>query len=162
MPVRLGDLLVEKGVLSEEQRAEILRRQRTDPRPFGALAERLYGVGPDVVEQAWAEQFEGLTAHVDPRGEPLDPGVLDLIDRRQAWQFRVLPLRYEDGDLVMCTTREHLVRALKFAGWRVPGPCHFVLADPLPLGEALMRYYRMEGMTPAMVTGGSAKPGRGR
>ncbi len=153
MPVRLGDLLVERGVLTEEQRAEILRRQRTDPRPFGALAERLFGVKPEAVEQAWAEQFEGLTPRVDPRRERVDAGVLGLIDRRQAWQFRVLPLRYDDGDLVMCTTREHLVRALKFTGWRLARPCHFVLADPVALGEALMRHYHLEGMTPAMVAG---------
>lgn len=154
MTVRLGDLLVERGVLSEAQRAEILQRQKTDPRPFGALAERLFGIGPDVIEQAWAEQFAGLTSSVDPRAEAVDPGVLGLIERRQAWQFRVLPLRYEDGDLVMCTTREHLVRALKFTGWRLSKPCHFVLADSLALGEALMRYYRLEGMTPETVAGG--------
>jgi hypothetical protein len=150
MTLRLGDLLVNKGVLNEAQRSEILRRQQTDPKPFGALAERLFGVGPEVVEQAWAEQFARTTRSVDPRRERVDPGVLPLIERRQAWQFR----RVEGGDLVMCTTREHLVRALKFTGWRLSKPCHFVLADPLALGEALMRYYRLEGMTPEMVTAG--------
>jgi hypothetical protein len=153
MTVRLGDLLVDRGFLTEGQRAEILRRQRTDHRPFGALAERMYGVGPDVVEQAWADQFAEITSRVDPRRERIDPEALSMIERRQAWQFRVLPLRFEEDDLVMCTTREHLVRALKFTGWRIPRRCHFVLAEPLALGEALMRYYRLEGMNPAMVTG---------
>lgn len=159
MAVRLGDLLVERGLLTESQRAEIVRRQKRDPRPFGAIAERLYGVRPEAVEQAWADQFARITATVDPRDERVDSDALGSIERRQAWQFRVLPLRYEGGDLVICTTREHLVRALKFTGWRLTRPCHFVLADPLALGEALMRYYRLEGMNPAMVMGrGPAVP----
>lgn len=151
--LRLGDLLVRMGVLTPGQRDDVLRRQRTEPRPFGVLAERMFGVQPAAVEEAWAEQFSGLTAHVDPRREPIDPEVLPVIDRRQAWQFRVLPLRMDGGDLVLCTTREHLVRALKFAGWRVIHPCHFVLAEPRALGEALVRHYRLDGMTPDMVAG---------
>ncbi|MFM9995335.1 MAG: hypothetical protein ACKVU4_05985 [Phycisphaerales bacterium] len=153
MTLRLGDLLVQRGVLTVAQRDEVLRLQRTDPRPFGAIAERMFGVVPARVEEAWAEQFSGLTSHVDPRREPVDPRVLPAIDRRQAWQFRVLPLREEGGDLVLCTTREHLVRALKFTGWRIARSCHFVLAEPLALGEALMRHYRLDGMTPEMVAG---------
>lgn len=153
MTLRLGDLLVQRGLLTPAQRDTVLREQRTDPRPFGAIAERMFGVIPARVEEAWADQFSDLTSHVDPRREAVDPRVLAAIDRRQAWQFRVLPLREEDGDLVLCTTREHLVRALKFTGWRIARSCHFVLAEPLALGEALVRYYRLDGMTPEMVAG---------
>jgi hypothetical protein len=153
--MRLGELLVRNGVITEEQRQQIVRRQRDDPTPFGALAERMFGVRPHAVEAAWAEQFAGLTTTVDPRLEPVDPAVLRLIDRRQAWQFRVLPLRDDGDDVVLCTTREHLVRALKFTGWRIARSCHFLLADPTALGEALMRYYRLDGMTAAMVAGSS-------
>lgn len=151
--MRLGDLLVRNGVLTDDQRRQILRRQRDDPSPFGVLAERLFGVGPGAVESAWAEQFATLTDHVDPRLEPVEPEVLGLIDRRQAWQFRVLPLRAEGEDLVVCTTREHLVRALRFTGWRLARTCQFVLADPLALGEALTRYYRLDGLSPASIAG---------
>jgi hypothetical protein len=83
----------------------------------------------------------------------VDPEALSLIDRRQAWQFRLLPLRFEAGEVMLCTTQDHLVRALKFAGWRIRASCYFVLSDPLALGEAMMKHYPMAGMGPGVVNG---------
>jgi hypothetical protein len=151
--LRLGDLLVRRGVLTESQRDAVLDYQRLTGRPFGELAERLFGVGQQAVESAWAEQYGMIARRVDPRTEKTDPEVLNLIDRRQAWQFRLLPLRVDADEVVLCTTQEHLVRALKFAGWKIQAPCYFVLADPVALGEALMRHYPMAGMSPEVVSG---------
>lgn len=149
--LRLGDLLVRNGALTEAQRDSVLDYQRLTGRPFGELAERLFGVGQQAVEQAWAEQYGMIAQRVDPRTERVDAEALSMIDRRQAWQFRVLPIRFEAGELMICTTQDHLVRALKFAGWRIKSPCYVVLADPAALGEALMRHYPMAGMTPGVV-----------
>jgi hypothetical protein len=151
--MRLGDLLVRRGLLSEGQRESVLEHQRLTGRPFGELAERLFGLHQSAVEEAWAEQYAGIARRVDPRREEVDAEVLGLVDRRQAWQFRVLPLRLELDELLVCTTREHLPRALKFAGWRIQAACFFVLSDALALGEALMRHYPMDGMNPGVVAG---------
>jgi hypothetical protein len=151
MTLRLGDLLVRRGILTESQRDSVLESQKLTGRPFGELAERLFGIDQSSVESAWAEQYAMIARRVDPRGEPIDVEVLGLIDRRQAWQFRMLPMRLDADEVMICTTQEHLVRALKFAGWKIQAPCYFVLAEPLALGEALMKYFPMGGMTPAMV-----------
>jgi hypothetical protein len=153
MTLRLGDLLVRNGALTEAQRESVLDYQRLTGRPFGELAERLFGVGQHAVEQAWAEQYAMVARRVDPRSEAVDGEALSLIDRRQAWQFRLLPLRYDTGELMVCTTQDHLVRALKFAGWRIRALCYFVLTDPVALGEALMKHYPMAGMGPGVVSG---------
>lgn len=153
MTLRLGDLLVRNGALTEDQRDSVVEYQKLTGRPFGELAERLFGISEAIVEQAWADQYAMVAQRVDPRNERLDPECLCLVDRRQAWQFRVLPIRFDGDELMVCTTREHLVRALKFAGWRIQAPCYFVLTDPLTLGEALMKQYPMAGMTPHMVAG---------
>lgn len=153
MSIRLGDLLVRKGVLTESQRQKVLEYQQVMARPFGELAERLFGIRPAVIEDAWADQYVEVTRRVDPRRETVDPDVLTLVDRRQAWQFRFLPLRHDGDELMACTTREHLVRALKFAAWAITDPCYLVVAEPEALGEALVRYYPLAGMTPAMVAG---------
>lgn len=149
--LRLGDLLVERGTLTPEQRDAVVEYQRHSGRPFGELAERLFGVSGSAVEEAWADQYAANATLVDPRAEPVEPEALALIERRQAWQFRVLPLRQERGDLIVCTTKANLVRALRFVGWRIKEPCFLVLSRPEPLGEALQRYYPMPGMTPAMI-----------
>lgn len=143
MAIRLGDLLVAKGILTEAQRVEILEEQRTTPRPFGELAERLFGVSESAVEQAWAEQYAQMAEGIDPRAATVDPDVLGLIERRQAWQFRVLPIRVDGDEIVVCTTADNLPRALRFIGWRVSRPCYFQIADADALDEALQQHYPM-------------------
>ncbi len=151
MGIRLGDLLVRRGVLTGAQRDAVLGEQRVSGRPFGEIAELRFGVRAELVEDAWAEQYADGAMWIDPRLEFVDPTVLTVIERRQAWQFRFLPVRRDGEELMACTTRENLVRALRFAGWRIPRVCFFVLAEPRPLGEALARYYPLAGMTPDMV-----------
>jgi hypothetical protein len=151
MNLRLGDLLVRRGVMTETQRDSVLDCQKLTGRPFGELAERLFGIDEESVEQAWAEQYAMIARRVDPRCERVDPEVLTLVDRRQAWQFRLLPLRLDADEVMVCTTQEHLVRALKFAGWKIQAPCFFVLSDSQALGEALMQHYPMGGMSPEVV-----------
>jgi hypothetical protein len=147
MAVRLGDLLVRNGVLSEQQRDEVLTEQMRSGRPFGELAERMFNVAPRAIEGAWAEQYALISPRVDPLEEEADPRVLGMIDRRQAWQFRLLPLRYDGFELMVCTTQENLVRALKFVGWRFGHPCFLAIAEPLVLGRALERHYPFPGLT---------------
>jgi hypothetical protein len=146
MPMRLGDLLVERAVISAEQRDEILRHQRVSARPFGLLAEEMFGVDPRAVERAWAAQYAGYAETVDIAREHPAPDVLRVIEPRQAWQFGVLPIRIEQDELVIATTEEQLARALRFAGWRVPFQCRFAICDEDALAEAIEHHYPMAGM----------------
>ena len=146
--MRIGDILVERGLISDEQREQILEAQRTDSSPFGKLAEMMFGVAPEAVEEAWADQYEAIAEHVDPRQyRPVDE-LLRVIDRRQAWQFGLLPIRREPHEVTICTTRGHLIRAVRYVGWKFAQPCVLVLAEPGHLGVALQRNYPLEGMTP--------------
>lgn len=158
-PPPIGQILVQMGFITEKQRQYILDKQRESGRPFGELAEEIFNVRARDVETAWAEQYTTMTRHVDPMLEHIDPAVLPLVHRRQAWQFRVLPMRYEGGELLVCTTRAHLVRALNFVTGHLGGggrvPSYLVLADPEALGEALMRHYPMDGMSRETVIGGA-------
>jgi type IV pilus assembly protein PilB len=153
MVLRLGDLLVQHGVLTREQVEDILVEQQAVGRPFGELAERLFGVPPQAVERAWAEQYAMLTGEFDLIEACFDPEAIALISARQAWQFRVLPIRFSGDELTVCTVKDHLARALRFVGWKLEHPCHFVLAEPQHFAETLMRHYPLAGMTPGMITG---------
>jgi len=146
MAIRLGDLLVDRGILTDAQRIEILEEQRTTSRPFGELAERLFDVSESVIEEAWAEQYAGLAERVDPRVEPIDPDVIKLVDRRQAWQFGVLPLKRDGDEVIVCTTTTNLPRALRFVGWRIPRMCVFQIATAEQLAQALQVHYPLAGM----------------
>lgn len=146
MNLRLGDVLVKRGVLTETQREQIVDEQKRSGRPFGVLAERLFGVTAGDIEDAWAEQYAALAGTVDPGAQRLDPYAHSLIERRQAWQFGVLPMRFEDDELVVCTTQENLARAMRFMGWRIGQPCRFEIASANALASILSSLYPMGGM----------------
>lgn len=160
MNLRLGDVLVEKGVLTSDQRDEIVARQQSCHRPFGELAEEMFGISPWTVEAAWADQYARIAPHVDPLTAQVDPEVLDAIDRRQAWQFALLPLHFHGPELVICTTTKHLVRALRFVGWKIQDPSFLVIAEPNLLNEALEKHYPLDGMSLDLIAkrGGVVRP----
>ena len=149
--LRLGQLLVESGVLAEKQVSHIVSAQEKTGEPFGLLAERLFGVDPQKIEEAWAKQYAGLTRTVDPEIEVYDMEAARLVTRRQAWQFRILPLRFEGRELLIATTQEHLRRALRFATNVIGIPVFFVMAESTALGQALCKRYPLPGMSPELV-----------
>jgi hypothetical protein len=147
MSIRIGEALVGQGVLTQREVEQILARQQDVRRPFGELAEQMFGVDAKAVELAWAEQYATITEHVDPRVEPVDKDIIGLISRRQAWQFRLIPLRRDGHEVMVVTVLEHLPRAMRFALQHFSEPCYFVLTKAEALGEALMKHFPMSGMT---------------
>lgn len=142
---RIGEILVRRGVITPIQCSRILDEQSRCHRPFGELAEVMFNVSTRDLESAWAEQYESLAHKIDPMVERIDPAVLMNITRRQAWQFRLIPMRYDGSELMVCTCREHLPRALRFAYQHFGAGCYFVLADKHHLADALNKHYPMDG-----------------
>ena len=151
--MRIGELLVRQGAMTNEQVERVLREQIRSTQPFGAICERLFGVSPEIVESCWVEQYTALTGSLIPDFNECDPSVLNTVTGRQAWQFRVVPLRWEDGALVLATTSDHLQRALRFATQVMPVPVFFVLTDSEELGDALSRHYPIPGLDATSITG---------
>lgn len=149
--VRLGQLLVESGVLTAGQVDRIVTKQEKTGEPFGLIAEQLFGVDPRSIEEAWARQYASLTRTVNPEVEVFDDKAGELVTRRQAWQFRILPLRFEGREMIIATTQKHLRRALRFATNVIGVPVFFVMSDSEALGRALCSRYPLPGMTPGSV-----------
>ena len=139
--VRLGHLLVQQGILREEQVQHILTVQSKIGRPFGDLAERLFGVEPKIVEDAWVKQYTQILGQTDPFSLAVDPACLALVNRRQAWQFSVAPVRRDENELLLLTTPRHLVRASNFAAHVFPESTFFRVADENAMRAFLMNHY---------------------
>jgi len=151
--MRIGELLVRQGILTESEVEQVLVEQSRRTEPFGAICERLFGVSPDVIEDAWVEQYTELTGALQPDFGCCDPAVRDVVTRRQAWQFRIVPVRWDDGALVLATTREHLQRALRFATNAIPFPVYFLVTDSEALATALESHYPMGALGTEVVKG---------
>lgn len=139
--IRIGQLLVEQGVLSDVQVEHILKVQKESGRPFGDLAERLFGISPKAVEDAWVEQYIRTAGVIDLKEVEVEKSCLRLLNRRQAWQFHVLPANRDSGELNIATTPQNLVRAVNFATRSIDEPVYFLLAERRQLREFLMKHY---------------------
>ena len=138
---RIGEILVAQGVLTEHQVQQILQQQQRIGRPFGELAEQLFGISPDEVERAWIEQYISYGTEIDLDAQRIDIEALRVINRRQAWQFRMLPLAREGGEIVAATSRDRLRRAVSFAWRRFDEPVYFLIARRPQLERFLMTHY---------------------
>jgi hypothetical protein len=151
MVLRIGELLVAQGVLDESQVERVLEIQRGAPEPFGAICERLFGISPRTIEGAWSEQYARLSRVWSRNDLAFDPAVSDLVTARQAWQFRVVPIRFDDGALMLATTKRHLPRALRFATNVIRYPAFFVILERDDLAAELTERYPMRGMDASFV-----------
>jgi hypothetical protein len=141
--IPIGQLLVQQGVLTEKQVQHILKVQKESARPFGDLAERLYGIDPQAVEDAWVEQYVRTVGVTDLNEVQVEADCLRLLNRRQAWQFHLLPANREpDGQqLNMATSAESLIRAVNFSSRKIDEPIYFLIAERTQLREFLMKHY---------------------
>ncbi len=151
--IRIGEILVAQGILTRQQVNKILSEQRHTHRPFGDLAERLFGVSSRQVEEAWVNQYLSYGTEVDLRDERVDDQVLSVVTRRQAWQFRLLPLHWEEGELLIATCRTQLRRAVNFAWNRLQEPVYFLVGDERRLEEMLKEHYPWPGAEHLQIPG---------
>ncbi len=158
MALRLGDLLVQYGVLTPDQCDQVVKEQESNPRPFGLLAEEMFGIDPGVIEHAWAVQFAMISPRINPCSIEIDEDIRSVITSRQAWQFGFIPVeRHQDG-IVCATSIECLARALRFVGWRVEEPCSFVICDHQSLETGLSIHYPMDGVDSEMMNRFLSRP----
>ncbi len=143
---RIGEILVSRGVLTPDQVDQVLTMQRRRREPFGLLAEEMFAISTKVLEEAWAEQYSYITATIDPGAEGVDKAVIGTLSRRQAWQFKILPVRYDGAEVMVCTAKPFLAKALRFAYQHFGPSCYMVLTDEAKLAAALGEHYPMPGV----------------
>jgi len=138
----LGTLLVERGVLLQEQVDAILVRQRQTGQPFGQMAVSMFNVRMVDIWRALAVQCsEDLPrVNLDETAEP-EKAALEAIPGRLAWASKVLPLRVQGNRLVCATTAKQLCDAMALIHERIDRPVDFVLADELQLKQHIMSCY---------------------
>ena len=150
--IRIGEILIERGILSEQQVFEIVQAQKREKLPFGVLAERMFDVTVESIEDAWIEQYHRYTGTIDLEQERFDSRALHLINRRQAWQFEIVPIRTEPGgELLMAASRHRLARAVTFAAASLEPVVYFRVAESRQLRSFLRRFYPMPEVSHAMI-----------
>lgn len=114
---KLGDLLIDQGLLTDAQLQEALGLQKKS-------GKRL---GPIVVDKGWVPEHEVLRIlgsqlnipHVRLRSQLCDPDVVALLDKSVARRLRVVPLFLVRGVLFLATANPQAIPSLDEVGERL-------------------------------------------
>lgn len=142
----IGQIMIEQGVLDAEQVGQVLANQREREQPFGRIAQDLFGISEVCVLTALAEQVALRSPEASLATEHFDPQALRLISAKDAWDQLVLPIRWEDGELLCATTEETLPAAIAMLSAQLDCPFHFAIAEMRPLEEFIANLYAYEGV----------------
>lgn len=97
----LGDILVEKGLITEEQLADALRKQREGGEPLGIVLVKSGLVSETDLLKILAEQLN--LDYINLNEYKIDLGAVALIPESVARRNAVLPIGFEDSKLVVAT-----------------------------------------------------------
>ena len=139
---RIGELLVQKAILSPEQLKEALLTQIVLGRRLGTNLVELYSIDPDVIASALAEQHN-IPAALEEDFLQGDKQLQSKLSPSQAAQWQVVPLRTDPSSqniLVACkdpTSPEVLEDLTQLLG----GPIRETITSELRLSYYLERNY---------------------
>lgn len=107
---RIGEILVSRGRLSEEQFRAVLEAKRTDPRRIGEILLSWGFVSEEDLARAVAEA--GGLQYVSLTEDLVDPAAIPLLGEKALRKYLALPLRTEGGQLVLAMSDPMNVLAL--------------------------------------------------
>jgi type IV pilus assembly protein PilB len=102
MNTRLGDFLLERGLLSQQQLDDALAKQKEALKPLGEILLQMKVLEGSQLAHALAEQLD--IPYVDLFTTPLQPNAIDLIPEHLARKYNCIPIRINNGflDVAMC------------------------------------------------------------
>lgn len=142
----IGNIMVEQGILSDEQVVQVLNAQLDRAELFGRLTEEMFGISEQAVLDALSVQVARRSPQAALATETFDPQCLKLISAKDAWDRLVLPIRWEDGELLCATTIETLSAAIELLQSQLECGYHFTIAEMRPLEEFIANLYAYEGV----------------
>ena len=136
-----GQRLVERGIISQEQLDEALRRQQTTMahRKIGEILVRLGYISKSHITEGLADQMGIAVVHLADMDIP--PRIKGLVDGSIAMLYRVIPIEERNGVLVVATADPTNINALDNLGRLLDRPVEPALATPEDIQDALNKHY---------------------
>jgi len=99
---RLGDFLLDRGLISRQQLDEALARQKEVLRPLGEILIEMKMLEEANLAHALADQLN--IPYVDLFTTPLQPNAIDMVPEHLARKYKCIPVRANNGflDVAMC------------------------------------------------------------
>jgi len=143
---KLGEVLIEKGIVTEEQVAQALQMQRESPKTkLGDALVQMQAANWDQVYEALAEQLG--YRFVDLRATKIPPEAIEAMPRTIARKHNLVPVGEEDGVLIVAITDPLDLSAMDSLRFYLNRDVRCVLAAPDAVKEAISKYYSIEEST---------------
>ena len=107
---RVGEILVSRGKLSEEQLRAGVEAKKTDPTRIGEILLSLGFVSEEDLARAVAEA--GGLEYMALTEDSVDPATIPLLGEKALRKYAALPLKFENGRLVLAVSDPTNVLAL--------------------------------------------------
>ncbi|MBM3501750.1 MAG: type II secretion system protein GspE, partial [Armatimonadetes bacterium] len=135
----IGQLLVQKGLITEERLNEALAMQKQTTQRIGEILVDLGYIDQRQLFEALAEQ-QGLP-FVDLTRYSIDPAIAQLLDRATAERHKAIPIRRGDGTIHVAMAEPDNVIALDDLKMRLQVAVEPFLAVSDAVEQAISRVY---------------------
>ncbi len=142
---RIGDILISEGRITREQLEMGLTMQRDDPRKLGEILLSLGFVTAEDLARALAEHLKleyVVISELSP--DEVDPEVLGLLDEETLRKYMVLPLRFENGRLIVAMSDPNDLYALENLRMIAKHPIKPVVVTEEGLNGAFVHLFGVE------------------
>lgn len=137
--LRIGELLVNDGFLTEQQLNEALTWQKRTKARFGEVLTELGFVREEQVTEAIARQFDHVVVHLDT--EKVSPEAAALIDFEFASKHLCIPLEVTDNTVLIAISDPLDLDAMDWIASRTRKNVKTVLSTPSQLRRAINAIY---------------------
>lgn len=142
----LGQILVEKGIITKEQLETALRKQKETGELLGAVLLKLGFVSEEAIFTPILADQWGVE-HVDLKSIEIAPEVLKKIPAKFVTHYKILPFQVKDNILWIASTNPLDIHLQDEIGLVVAMPLKFVLATEKDILEGIRQYYGLGAET---------------
>ncbi len=138
--IRIGDLLVDKGLITPEQLSSALQKQQQQGGKLGEWLINLEFISEQRLLQVLSEQFQ--LPYLDLRRIELQPSLIKLLPESHARRYRAIVVSNEGEELVVGMNDPQDLMALDELARVLKRPFKLALVESAPLLKAIDFSYR--------------------
>ncbi len=136
---RLGETLVEKGFITEEQCQQALDLQKKTGKRLGQIVIELGFIKEDELLQVLSKQM--AIPHIWLRKGLIDPGIIDIIPAEKARLYKIMPMFKVKNNLILATSDPQAIFVLDEIEEMTGLTAQPVLTRSVDIDKAIEEYY---------------------
>lgn len=140
--MKLGEILIARGLVTPEQVEDALFSQRQFGGRLGTNLIEMGAISDEDLARCLSEQLHVPYARPQALGA-IPAEVIAKLPRKVAEKYRIVPLRYQNGELHLCMADPQNFSKLDELRFALNCPIHAHVVTEVTLNYALERYYNI-------------------